>query len=325
MVRTPGVFGGGQSKCCLEIKPDSPFVVFYGSPSEAGQAELSGKLVLDNEESINVRSIRIGLEGKRKIGWITNAVNPQTISQKTKFLEEDVMLFPHDGSVKQAHRIGPGHHEWTFKFTLNGDLPESVEGLLGSHIIYNLTASVDRGYLTKDLSTTKHIRVVRTLGQDMQDAVSLEQINEDIWTNKISYRITVPQKNYIVGTEIKADFILTPLRKGLSFGKVRMEVIEQVMLTVKQGDRNLNHAYDAPVAFVENDIPDNCERIIDEVNPNDLFDESYHFGMTLPLPKSLKTCRQSVDTELVKVQHKLKLYINIHNPEGHVSQVSSLR
>lgn len=50
-------------------------------------------------------------------------------------------------------------------------------------------------------------------------------------------------------------------------------------------------------------------------------DERYIFKATLPLPKSLKECRQDVDSHPVNITHRFKLMVNIHNPEGHVSQV----
>lgn len=48
-------------------RPDSPFVVFYGEPSESHDAELKGKLVLNNPESLSVRSVRITLTATRKV------------------------------------------------------------------------------------------------------------------------------------------------------------------------------------------------------------------------------------------------------------------
>lgn len=54
-----------------EPRPDSPFVVFYGLPSEAQPAELTGKLVLTSAESMPVRSIKMTLCGMRKVSYGT--------------------------------------------------------------------------------------------------------------------------------------------------------------------------------------------------------------------------------------------------------------
>lgn len=65
-----GVFGRNHAPV-LEIKPDSPFVVFYGESSESHDTELKGKLVLNNPESISVRSVRVTLTATRKVSYAT--------------------------------------------------------------------------------------------------------------------------------------------------------------------------------------------------------------------------------------------------------------
>lgn len=50
-------------------------------------------------------------------------------------------------------------------------------------------------------------------------------------------------------------------------------------------------------------------------------DESYHFKVTMPLERSLVKARQSLETEHIKIWHNLKIYVNLHNPDGHVSQL----
>jgi hypothetical protein len=59
-------------KSANDNRPDSPFVVFYGESSEAQDAELKGKLVLTNSESMSVKCIRVTLTGMRKVSWYSN-------------------------------------------------------------------------------------------------------------------------------------------------------------------------------------------------------------------------------------------------------------
>lgn len=77
------------------------------------------------------------------------------------------------------------------------------------------------------------------------------------------------------------------------------------------------------VAEKEDKMPDNSANFVPEgaEDADQLFDECHRFSMTLDLPKSLKNCRQSVDTENIRISHKLRLYVNLHNPEGHTSQL----
>ncbi|KAI4906093.1 hypothetical protein J4E90_010941 [Alternaria incomplexa] len=255
---------------------------------------------------------------------LTNTVSPQPITQKTNFLVEELHLFPVDvGSKTKAHKLNAGYHEWDFKFKMPPNLDQSVEGLPTNWVVYSLKAHVDRGYMSKQLSATAHIRVIRTLGRDMLESMPMEQINEDIWANKLAYKITVPQKNYIVGTSITADFVLIPLRKGVEISTIKMELIESRQLFADYAGRRISHNNDMQVAVTEGDMPeDSARRVPDGTEDTDaLFDESHRFSMTLDLPKSLKNCRQSVDTENIRLTHKLRLYVNLKNPEGHTSQL----
>lgn len=96
---------------------------------------------------------------------------------KKVFLNKEVPIYPADGSRKQSYTMGSGAHEWPFQFEIPGGMDESVEGLISSYIIYELRASVDRGYMAKELITKKHIRVIRTLGRDVMETVPIEQVS----------------------------------------------------------------------------------------------------------------------------------------------------
>jgi hypothetical protein len=255
--------------------------------------------------------------------YTTNTVTPQPVTQKHNFFVETLNLFPVDGSKNKPHKINAGLHEWDFKFKMPSGLEESVEGLPTNWIVYSLKATVDRGYISKPLTASSHIRVIRTLGRDLLDSVPMEQINEDIWASKLAYKITVPQKNYIVGTSITADFVLIPLRKGVEIKNIKMELIESRQLFCDYAGRRISHTADSHVAVKEGHMPENSENRVPEgiEDTDQLFDECHRFSMTLDLPKSLKSCRQSVDTENMRISHKLRLYVNLLNPEGHTSQL----
>lgn len=45
-------------------------MVFYGEPSESHDAELKGKLILNNPESLSVRCVRITLTATRKVSYV---------------------------------------------------------------------------------------------------------------------------------------------------------------------------------------------------------------------------------------------------------------
>jgi len=78
-----------------------------------------------------------------------------------------------DDKGRPLKHLDPGNHEFRFSFPLAGNTPESIEGLKGSFIAYDIRAVGERGFTTKDLTANKHLRIVRTLGPDaMESAVA---------------------------------------------------------------------------------------------------------------------------------------------------------
>jgi hypothetical protein len=160
---------------------DSPFVVFNGEPYEADPIDLAGSLILNNPDHMNVRSIKIKFEGKWKVQWLVEpSVSSMTIRDKGTIISEERVLYPAEGqSTSATHKIAPGAHEWRFNFQIPSHLPESVEGLPGSYAVYDLTAEIDRGYMSKNLIATRHVRVIRTLGRDLTDTVPMPYVCDD--------------------------------------------------------------------------------------------------------------------------------------------------
>ena len=87
------------------------------------------------------------------------------VSDKRIFYNDTINL-----GTAGTHKINKGVIEWPFEFTLQPSLPESVEGMASSWLVYNLFASVERpGWNQKDLTHNTHIRLVRTLGGDQME------------------------------------------------------------------------------------------------------------------------------------------------------------
>jgi hypothetical protein len=49
--------------------------------------------------------------------------------------------------------------------------------------------------------------------------------------------------------------------------------------------------------------------------------EGYQFSRYLELPKTFKSCVQDAEIHGIKVRHKLKFNIALHNPDGHISEL----
>jgi Arrestin (or S-antigen), C-terminal domain len=151
----------------------------------------------------------------------------------------------------------------------------------------------------------------------------VKQSNEDTWTDKVKYKIYIPSRYYVFGTSIPVEFTLLPLRKGVKIGKIKMEVLERVGLETSPQQNDETYSTTLPdkvVASVDQKrLPDNMTTLIEP--STGMQDDSYNFKVVLPLKKSLNSCRQSANSKHIKVHHNLKIYVNIHNPDGHVSQL----
>jgi len=143
---------------------------------------------------------------------------------------------------------------------------------------------------------------------------------ENIWPNKIEYSISTPTKAVIFGTSVRVDFKLIPLLKGLRIGQITSQLIETHDLTLNPEDPDsVRNTYKNTRIIVT----DNYE--LDEENQLEIIDESaegYQFCRYLELPKTLTKCLQDADTKGIKIRHKLKFRVQLHNPDGHTSEVS---
>jgi hypothetical protein len=149
--------------------------------------------------------------------------------------------------------------------------------------------------------------------------LTAEQSNEDTWRDKVWYKIYLPTRYYIYGTSVTAEFTLCPLHKGVTIGKIKMEILERVTLSTEAG-RYKTRQSDQVVAVHEQEMPENSLTQLTEEQTG-IVDESYHFKVTMPLERSLVKARQSVETEHIKIWHNLKIYVNLRNPDGHISQL----
>lgn len=325
---TPRSNTGGSNarpKPTLEIIPNTRFIVFHGSEHEAAPVKLSGIVRLTTPESMTILKPKIRLEGKRKISWLLLAnLSANELSDKNTFWTQDQKL----GSIESAHKVKAGVIEWPFEFELSPSMPESVEGLMNTYIAYHLHASVSRpGWSAKDVVAQQHIRIVRTLGQESME-VTRSRMNSDIWANKVSYSISIPTDAFVFGTSISADVELSPLKKGLEMGKVDVRLVETVVKRIQASEMPDSRAdrtksEDTEVAKEVIEFPEDSKVTYDDdtlENPT-VGDEMYRFKVTLPLPNSLNKCRQDVDSHQINITHRFKIMINLHNPEGHVSQL----
>ena len=313
--------GGSQSSAkYFDIRLDNDYIIFRGGEHEAASARISGSVVLCLTEPLAIKHIRLTLMGITRMSWqvtATSSISGKRTTAKEKSFLEKYWTFRDPGKNK-TETLQPDNYEFPFDLVLPGALPESVEGLSETWVAYRFKAEIGRKF-TKDIVVRKPLRIIRTLDSsalELSHAMSVE----NIWTNKIEYSISTPTKAIIFGTSIQVDFQLVPLLKGLVIGKVMTEVKEEreVLIDPDFGAPTYNQLqkFDRVVASDEYTIDSDTDaQILDEEA------EGYRFSRFIELPKTLKRCLQDCNVNGIKVRHKLKFNVQLHNPDGHISEL----
>ena len=139
-----------------------------------------------------------------------------------------------------------------------------------------------------------------------------------MWPDKVDYSLSTATKAVIFGTTVQVDFRLIPLLKGLRFGKITTELNERQEMTIK-GPRTPRRSRQITrlIAKDEHHFPEDAEA--EDIGGQ----EGYVLSRTLAIPQNLRKCLQSVDALGIKIRHSLNFNVQMHNPDGHVSEVSA--
>lgn len=207
-----------------------------------------------------------------------------------------------------SHTLIPGNYDIPFLAILPGDIPESVEGLPGANVTYNLEVIVEKGKMFQSsISTKKKLRVIRTLTTDSID-LSESVAVDNTWPNKVEYSLNVPTKAISIGSTVPISFMLVPLAKGLKLGKINIQLIEHYSYV----------GYVPPTYANERTI---VEKTIKSTNQEE-YSDKWEVNYNLQLPSSLLKVTQDCDISTnLKVRHKLKFVIGLINMGGHVSEL----
>jgi hypothetical protein len=260
--------------------------------------------------------------------WNDQRITPTGVSNNR--VDKTTEIFSHrwapfvggggPGSSSRGTLLPAGNYEWPFEFVIPGTMAESVEGLAESHIMYKLKATVARGKLAYDLHAWKPVRIVRTLDPSALELAHAMTV-ENVWPNKIEYSLVIPQKAIIFGTAIDVEMRFTSLLKGLRIGSIRCQLIEVQEFTLPgvtaHSERFWKHTRDVDSWTFELNDEEHYSELL-----NDDGQDGYRLTEKMPLPKKLSRCLQDVDVHGIKIRHKVKFNIALHNPDGHVSEVS---
>ncbi|KAJ5595136.1 uncharacterized protein N7459_001344 [Penicillium hispanicum] len=313
-------FGGGGSASYakyFDIRLNEDYIVFRGGEHEAASAHLKGTLVLCLSEPLAIKHIRLELTGMSRVCWHlpSSSAAGGRKSWRERVFYDKTWRFRDPGKGK-TEVLAAGNYEYPFDVVLEGSMPESVEGLSETWVMYRFKAEIGRKY-AKDIVARKPLRIIRTLDPsalELSHAMSVD----NIWPNKIEYSISTPTKAVIFGTSIRVDFKLIPLLKGLRIGQTTSQLIESHDLTLNPEDPDsIRNTYKITRTILTDEHEIDCDNIeiIDEAA------EGYQFSRYLDMPQTLTRCLQDTDTKGIKIRHKLKFRIQLHNPDGHISEL----
>ncbi|QSS57934.1 carbon catabolite repression protein CreD [Histoplasma capsulatum var. duboisii H88] len=307
--------GGTASQAkYFDIRLDNDYIVFRGNEHEAASTLLNGKLLLCLSEPLQIKYLRLNLTGMSKILFHGSARRRKPAREHTFF--EKTWSFK-DAGKNKLETLPAGNYDFPFDIILPGSLPESIEGLRDTFITYRFKAEIGRKY-AKSIVVRKPLRIIRTLDPsalELSHAMSVE----NIWPNKIEYSISTPSKALIFGTSVQVDFHIIPLLKGLTVGTISTQLVETHDFVLNpeaaQADQ-LSHKWTKVI------LDDSCT--LDQLKKSQSLDgevEGFAFSRILNLPKSLSKCLQDADTRGIKIKHKLKFKVQLHNPDRHLSEL----
>ena len=205
--------------------------------------------------------------------------------------------------------IGKGNYEYPFDVLLPSDLPESLEGNEAGQVTYHVRAIIERGTFAKDIVCKKHLRVIRRAapGYDFTQSQSVE----NVWPNKVDYRITIPSTVCPIGSPVSVSVTLVPLLKGLDVASVAFDIRQLETIQIPSDSAILPGYSKTRERFIQGKT----------IKDPPLGENSWQLEDEIMLPSTLKDCSQDCEVGHLKVRHRVKFIISLKNPDGHISEL----
>ncbi|KAL5049126.1 HECT-type ubiquitin ligase-interacting protein apyA [Aspergillus fruticulosus] len=291
----------------IDIQLDKDFVVFQGSEQEALAVYLSGNLTMRLKEATTIKYIRLHLRGVRRAS-LPARTGRKKLCSENEFYSRTWRF--HDGYREASKTYPVGEYKYPFDLIMEGSMPASVEGLKEASISYLFTVEIGRRH-GRDITFHKPLRVIRV--PDLEPCAH-DFVLDEVWANKIAYRISIQNRTVALGTRIDVDYVVAPL-----LGDLKIAFIESQLLEFREFSLDPNNSASAHCAPVETVV---CsDRYTQDGECSEKEVEAQRFSRSLHLPRALGECVQDTDDMGVKVSHKLKIHVRMHNPDGHESEL----
>ncbi|KAG8672670.1 hypothetical protein FPOAC2_06064 [Fusarium poae] len=297
----------------FDIRLEQDVLVFWGNQYESSDQLIRGIVVLCLQSPLKIEEIRIRLDGNVRHEWLADpgvAHNTNIFKYKWPPLVE---------SSGKSLTLPAGNYEWPFELLMPGDTSESLVGLPDASITYALRATINRGKLSRHTSCCKKLRIIRTLAPtalEFMHNVSVEQT----WVNKIDYLVSIPSKAVAFGSSVVLEIRVTPLVKGIELGRIGIKLVEfhEFSMHSRHYIYTREHKSQHEISHWDFEVSReyHWQDVIEETNQ-----EGWIIKQALNLPKTVAEYSQDIDTQGIKIWHKLKIHIPIHNQDGHVSHL----
>lgn len=242
-------------------------------------------------------------------------------------MEKEWQLLPKGHKI---HHLDKGEqYHYDFELALPGHLPSTFHHSIGS-LIYFFKAQVDRPTFSPNYIATRELRIIHTpqLNSQLIAQQQPQEIN-NMWADKVAYRIHVPSQVYWAGAPIPVTFHIQPLCNHLKVQSVQMVLKEYIRFragdhqsTEKKViatfcDKHFNQRA-TPLPLTAADHHSNLgwsktETIIVPDNQSITHRHHQHHISTVDFIHS------DVEGEFIDVFHKLKVTVSFSNPDGHTS------
>ncbi|CUM63069.1 uncharacterized protein PRCAT00000634001 [Priceomyces carsonii] len=209
-------------------------------------------------------------------------------------------------SPLHSYLLPKGNYNLPFKIYLPANIPETVEGLKCSQLLYKVTCTIERGRFEKAIQKSKHIRIVRTLHPRNLNLTDSIDVNNS-WAGKLQYNVSIPKKGLPIGATVPINILIVPIAKGLTLKGLTGSIVQNYRLAYNEG--------------VLSEFEQVGKQNMPFLEPESV--DEWHVKTFFKVPERLSEITQSCDLKdnILQVRHRLRIAIQLKNKEGHISEV----
>ncbi|KAF7728656.1 hypothetical protein EC973_005693 [Apophysomyces ossiformis] len=304
MVHSPAIIAHPMQfvhGCEFKINLETEHIILHGSVDESAGVILRGSVSLDCHETTKVRSVTLRFFAKAKVGWTEGSGSHQHhYKEERTILQHEWHFMP---PTRKAYQLAEGQYKWDFELPLPGDLPESVDHPLGQ-VYYRLKAVAERPTFSMNYSDKRTVRVSRMMLPSSLDLTQTVMIS-NVWTDKLSYDISVPSKVFNLGSIIPVTYTLIPIAPDLRVRAVACSLKEYTTLSAEEHSKTESRVikFAREDQFTASNGPWSKTELIH-----------------VPEAEARQILTDSM-CDLIKVKHKIKFTVSLVNADGHISEL----